>query len=78
MTFYKVTHKYKSADHFERKAIGIYSSEQNAAQAIECLKQKVGFRDTPNGFRTKKVFRLFRPKWVDKTFWIDGFVTYTY
>jgi len=78
MIFYKVTHKHKLDDHFERSDIGIYSSEENAKNAIENLKQKPGFCDTQNGFKIKRVFRLFKPKLIDKTFWVEGFVTYTY
>lgn len=78
MTLYKVSHKYILNDHFERKNIGIYSSEENARNAIEQLKQKPGFCDTQDGFKIKKVFRFFKPKLIDKAFWIDGFVTYTY
>ena len=78
MIFYKVTHKYKLDNHFERKDIGIYSSDGNAQNAVEELKQKIGFCDTQEGFKIKKVFRLFTPKLIDKTFWDDGFVTYTY
>ena len=78
MICYKVTHKYKLHDHFECKDIGVYSSTFNAEKAIELLKNKDGFKDTIYGFKTKKVFRLFKPKLIDKTFWIDGFVTYTH
>ena len=42
MIFYKVTHKYKQDNRFERKNIGIYSSEKNARNAVEELKQKIG------------------------------------
>lgn len=78
MIFYKVAHKYKPDSRFERKDIGIYSSEKNARNAVEELKQKSGFCDTQDGFKIKKVFRFSKPKLTDKTFWIDGFVTYTY
>ena len=78
MICYKITHKYKLQDHYERKDIGIYSSLLNAKNAIEHLKEKDGFRDTVEGFRIKKVFRLCGPKLIDKTFWIDGFETYIY
>ena len=78
MILFKVTHKYKLDDHFERKDIGIYSSEEKARNAIEELKPKAGFCDTQDGFRIRKVFSLFKPKLMDRTYWIDGFVTYTY
>lgn len=76
MICYQVSHKYKLIDHFERKVIGIYSSIDNAEKAIEQLKK--GFKYTVKGFKIKKVFRFFRPRLLDKTFWIDGFDTYTY
>ena len=78
MIFYKVTHKYKLDDHFEQKDIGIYSFEQDARKAVEGLKQKPGFCDTQDGFMIKRVFRLFKPRLADKTFWCDGFDTYVY
>ena len=78
MILYKVIHKYKLHRHFERKDIGIYSSEENAQCSVEELKQKTGFCHTQEGFRIKKVFRLRKPKLIDKTFWIDGFITITY
>ena len=78
MICYKVTHKYKLDNHFERKDIGIYSSEENAQNAVEELKPQTGFCDTQDGFKVKKAFKFFKPRLLDKTFWIDGFVTYTY
>lgn len=78
MMLYKVIHKYKLGNHFERKNIGIYSSKENAINAVEELKQKTGFCDTQDGFMIKKKVRLLKPKLIDKTFWVDGFFTYTY
>lgn len=78
MILYKVIHKYKLDNHFERADIGIYSFEEKALNAIEELRYKLGFCDTQDGFKIKKVFRLFKPKLIDKAFWIDGFETYTY
>ena len=78
MVFYKVIHKYKQIDHLECKDIGIYRSLTHAEKAIELLKGKNGFKDTATGFKIKKVFRLFKPKLLDKPFWIDGFDTYMY
>ncbi len=78
MIYYKVVHKYKLIDHFERKDIGIYSSISNAEKAIELLKDKDGFKDTALGFKIKKIFRLYKPRLLDRTFWIDGFDTYAY
>ena len=78
MMLFKVMHKYKLEGRMERKGIGSYSTEDNARNAVEELKQKPGFCDTQEGFVIKKVFRLFKPKLMDKTFWVDGFVTMYY
>ncbi len=78
MFYFKVMHKYKLIDHYEKKEIGIYTSLEKAKDAIEGLSDKPGFKNTVYGFKIKKVFRLFKPKWVDRTFWEEGFDTYTY
>ena len=78
MIYYKVVHIYKLIDHFECKDIGIYSSLANAEKAMTLLRDKSGFKETANGFKIKKQIRLFKPKLLDRTFWIDGFDTYTY
>jgi hypothetical protein len=78
MIYYKVVHRYKLIDHFECKDIGIYSSLANAEKAMTLLRDKSGFKETANGFKIKKQIRLFKPKLLDRTFWIDGFDTYTY
>ena len=78
MIYYKLVHRYKLIDHFECKDIGIYSSLANAEKAVTLLRGKSGFKETANGFKIKKQIRLFKPKLLDRTFWIDGFFTYTY
>lgn len=78
MICWKVSHKYKLIDHIERKNIGIYSSLEKAENAIVSIKTKSGFKDTPDGFRITKVFVLFKPRFLDNTYWVDGFDTYTY
>ena len=78
MIYWKLSHKYKLVDHIERKNIGIYSSIEKAEAAIEMLKQKNGFKDTIDGFRIKKVFLFFKPRYLDNTYWIEGFDAYTY
>ena len=78
MICWKVSHKYKLIDHIERKDIGIYSSLENAEKAVALLKTKSGFKDTADGFRITKTFCLFKPRLLDNTYWIDGYVTYTY
>ena len=77
MIVYKVIHKYKLCKHNEIKNIGIYKSYELAEKAVEQLKTKQGFCDIPKGFIIKKTFRIWTPKHIDKTFWVDGFVTYT-
>ena len=76
MICWKVSHKYKLADHFERKDVGIYSSLENAEKAVASLKIKNGFKDTPDGFKITKVLTLFKPRLIDNTYWVDGFDTY--
>lgn len=44
MIFYKVSHKCTVNNRLERKEVGIYSSEINAANAVELLKTKDGFK----------------------------------
>ena len=78
MICFKVLHAYQLNRHTEKKDIGIYSSLENAQKAIADVKSKVGFCDHPHGFTIKKVFRFSKPKLMDKTFWVDGFVTYTF
>ena len=78
MFYYKVVHKYKLIDHIEKKNVGIYSSLENANNAIKVLELKEGFIDTKEGFSIKKVFKLFKPKLLDKTLWEEGFDTYVW
>lgn len=78
MFYYKVEHKYKLIDHIEKKNVGIYSSLENANNAIKVLELKEGFIDTKEGFSIKKVFKLFKPKLLDKTLWEEGFNTYVW
>ena len=78
MICWKLSHKHKLMNHIESKTIGIYSSLENAEKAIASLKTKSGFKNTAEGFRIKKVFCLFKPRFLDNTYWVDGFDTYTY
>lgn len=78
MFYYRVTHKYMLFDHIEKKDIGIYSSLENANNAIKVLELKEGFIDTKEGFSIKKVFKLIKPKLLDKTLWEEGFDTYVW
>lgn len=78
MICWKVSHKHKLIDRIERKDIGIYSSKENAENAIALLKNKNGFKDTVDGFRITKMFALLKPRLLDNTYWVDGFDTYIY
>lgn len=78
MIFYKVSHKCTVNNRLERKEIGIYSSETNATNAVELLKTKDGFKETADGFKIKRVLKFFKPLFLDKTFWKDGFDTYRF
>ena len=78
MICWKVSHKHKLTTRIERKEIGIYSSKENAEKAIEQLKTKNGFKDTVDGFKITKIFTLFKPRFLDNTYWDEGFDTYTY
>ena len=80
MICYRLTHFFitKQADPFHGFDIGIYDSREKAEAALAQLKDKPGFCLRPNAFRIRKVFRFRRPKLLNNTYWIDGFVTYTY
>ena len=64
-------HVYELRDDFgihdEEKLIGVFSSEANAQEAIEQLKDKEGFRDLP-----LCCFEIHKTK-VDRIGWEDGF-----
>lgn len=76
MLYYKVIHKYKLNSRDESKEIGIFSSEIKANEAIDIVKNKLGFIDYQDCFIVKKMFKLFKPAFLDIIFWVDGFDTY--
>ena len=78
MICWKVSHEHRLVGHVERKDIGIYSSLENAAEAVTTLKVKNGFRNTVEGFKIRKVFTFCKPRFLDHTYWVDGFDVYTY
>jgi len=49
------------------KIIGLYSTQVNAEKAINLLRSKPGFCKSKKGFVISAYF-------LDKTFWVDGFV----
>ena len=77
--YYKVYHFYfrKTKDHFNLKSIGIYDTKSKAVNAINEVKVKSGFMDYPEKFHIIKTVRFRLPKFLNKTFWNDGFVVYT-
>lgn len=74
--YYCLRHSYRLDRHTETKEIGVYSSPARAKDAQRRVMEKSGFREHRDGFRIRKVVRLFRPKELDRTFWEDGFDTY--
>lgn len=50
------------------KIVGAYSSQANAAAAIERMKDKPGFIDHPDGFSVDE-YQL------DRDYWAEGFVS---
>ena len=80
MIYYKVIHLFftKKPEHIHYFDIGIYNSKHLAKSAIETLKAKDGFNLRPHKFHIIRVLRFKKPKLLNKTYWIDGFDTYTY
>lgn len=67
MKLFLLAHEYERPSGCEEvKVIGIYSSEQLAAAAIEQLMTQPGFRDWPDCFTVA-------PYEVDRTWWVEGF-----
>ena len=73
MDVFMLWHVYELRDDFgihdEEKLIGVFSSEANAQEAIEHLKDKEGFRDLP-----LSCFEIHKTT-VDQVGWEDGFAT---
>ena len=80
MIYYKLTHFFitRKPDHFHGFDIGIYDTKEKAIAAMESVTTKPGFCLRPNAFYIYRVIRLRRPKLINRTYWIDGFETYTY
>lgn len=76
MFYYKVIHKYKLENHNEVKEIGVFDSKNKALDAIECVKNKPGFKEYQDCFFVKKVFKIFKPALVNNVYWNEGFDTY--
>lgn len=56
-------------DEEDVKLLGVFSSEENAALAIDCARDLPGFSEAPDGFSVSKYQ-------VDKRTWTEGFVTW--
>lgn len=68
MPFYFLWHSHKTEyGDDEVKGLGVYSTEENAKQAIERLKEQPGFVKYPGGF-------LIQSPTLDETLWMEGFV----
>ncbi|MDI1227059.1 MAG: hypothetical protein PSY14_05190 [bacterium] len=52
----------------DAKLIGVYSTEQNAKNAVSSVKDQQGFKEHPECFE-------ICPYKLDVTSWTDGFVT---
>ena len=80
MIYYKVIHFFftKQKVHFHFLNIGVYDSYQKANDAIKELKTKPGFYLRPDKFYIIKTVKFKTPDCINKTFWADGFKSYTY
>lgn len=80
MIYYKVFHFFitKQKEHFHFFNIGIYDSLKNANDAIEKLKNQPGFYLRPDKFYIIKTVKFKAPDCLNKTFFEDGFKSYTY
>ena len=68
-TVYTLWHVYEyEPGEEEQKALGVFSSEEEAQKAIAHLVKQPGFIDHPNGFR-------IYPNTLGTTWWVNGFVT---
>jgi hypothetical protein len=52
----------------DEKLIGVYRTDADARAAIERLRDKPGFRETPNGFE-------YHTYVLDRDGWTEGYVT---
>ena len=79
-TYYRVFHLFftKQAEHIHFFDIGIYDSKEKATNTVKLMSTKEGFSLRPDKFYICRVFRFRVPKLLNRTYWIDGFTTYTY
>ena len=78
--YYKVIHFFitRQADHIHGFDIGIYDSKEKAMDAVNQLKEKPGFCLRPDKFYIYRVLRFRVPRLLNRTYWDEGFDTYTY
>jgi hypothetical protein len=68
MEVFVVQHVHELEDESEDvKLIGVYSSQVAAAAAVERLRRRPGFSDTPDGFHIERYS-------VDEDHWASGFI----
>lgn len=78
--YYKLIHLFftRQANHVHYFGIGIYDEKEKAMDAVEALRTKDGFCLRPDKFHIFKVFRLRTPRFLNRTYWVDGFSSYPY
>lgn len=68
---YVLQHSYELENGYdETKFLGVFSSLEKAESAVLEYKKLPGFKDYPNDFYIDKYE-------IDKTHWIEGFITVT-
>ena len=66
-TVFIVQHeRIKDEDNEDVKIIGVYSSKENAGDAINRLRNQPGFKDHSNGFNIDEYE-------INKDHWVEGF-----
>ena len=80
MLYYRVCHLFftRQANYIHFFNIGIYDSRKCAEDAIELLKSREGFRLRPKKFYIVPVLRLKKPRLLNRTYWTEGFIPYSY
>jgi len=64
---YYVEHRYQDEyGCIQKKEIGLFTTAELAEAAVEAVKDQLGFRDHPDGFRIQEII-------LDTVLWPDGF-----
>lgn len=69
-TVFVLQHSYEIDGHDETKFIGVYSTQEQADQAINRLKDQPGFRDKLDSFHVSEYE-------INKDHWTEGYATMT-